>query len=1214
MTGPRPDAQEPAHLGNQSRADAAQLVTATAGFAYGAVGADVHVFGDGTPVYLLHARSAPQPPDDEWLRALPSRMLNAQHAVVEFTGRTDELAALRGWRQTGARLSVRWLHGPGGAGKSRLAARFADESAEQGWKVVTAVQGPGSVLPPAGSQDLRLDGKAGVLLVVDYADRWPLSHLTWLLSNALLHRIGTPARVLLLARGTNGWPAVRASLANHRADTSAQPLAPLPDAGERGQMFAVARDTFARRYGLTGPITTGPPVPLDDPAMGLTLAIHMAALVAVDAQHRGRPGPSDAAGLTVYLLDREHLHWATLYGDGTHRLTPHARPFRTPPQVMNRVVFAAALTGPLPGTAGPALLDRLDLAAASGPDGAPTPPATDQVLLDHAVCYPPSEPDTTLTPLYPDRLTEDFLALTTPGHRVDYPAQDWAGDTAGRIVRLADEDPAAGDLGRAITFLAAATDRWPHLGQHTLYPMIRQDPDLALAGGSPALAALAGITDPDLPTLEAIEAALPATRHVDLDIGIAALVRRLADHRLPRTGDPAERAGLLSQLADRLVNAGELEAALDPITETVALYRQLAADNPTAHRDGLSAALTDLARLRWQLGRAAEAIAPIQQALAIHRDLVAMADTDVDRVAAFAMTLDTAATVLATAGQPDAALTAASEAIGVQRQHELPLGLRWTLLNSYSQCLVRVGRRAEAFAPMRDAAGICRQLAAEDPGQYLPSLTVALLNISEQYSAAGAHREALAPAREAVEIARELAEINPAAHRPLLGNALHDLAAVLASLGEHPEAIATLRQGAELRRELAGEQPVMHVPGLAHSLNNLANLRYTVGDAQAVPCAQEAVSLYRQLAAAEPDAHLADLARGLSTYGIVLGAAGREQDALNAVGESVGVRRQLSQRQPAVHLPDLAASLNNLGTRLAALGRSAEALPPLQEATGILRGLVRTAPNRFLPMLAAVLHNVGNRLIELHRPGDALDAAQESAAIRRRLAATDPGIHLPDLAASLNQLGGVLAAVGRLPEATTVGGESVMIYRQLAPRAPAVHLPGLGRSLGNLANRLAALGQPEAALAHTAESVAVYRQLVQSNPAAYLPQLAPLLMNLASDLAGLGRFEEALPVDAEAVAIQRQLAGANPDGQLPELASALSNQGIHLAELGWWEPALAATDEAVRIRRSLLPGDPERFLDPLLSALNNLQVIMIQSGRRRDARVVGKEIDQLQRY
>ncbi|MEU8613348.1 hypothetical protein AB0C29_35720, partial [Actinoplanes sp. NPDC048791] len=102
-----------------------QHVIAKNGFAYGAIGADIHVLGDDVPVYVLENRRPPPEVDAAWLRQAPSRMLNARFAVVGFTGRTDELAELRGWREQDAPLSAQWIFGPGGAGKSRLADRLA---------------------------------------------------------------------------------------------------------------------------------------------------------------------------------------------------------------------------------------------------------------------------------------------------------------------------------------------------------------------------------------------------------------------------------------------------------------------------------------------------------------------------------------------------------------------------------------------------------------------------------------------------------------------------------------------------------------------------------------------------------------------------------------------------------------------------------------------------------------------------------------------------------------------------------------------------------------------------------------------------------------------------------------------------------------------------------------------------------------------------------
>ncbi|MFJ4616977.1 hypothetical protein [Streptomyces sp. NPDC088812] len=277
------------------------------GFAYAALGADVHVFQDRGPVYALTAYTAPVEEDVRRLRDQPSRLLDARFHTVPFTGRDRELAGLARWRdRPDASAAVRWLHAPGGQGKTRLADEFSRRSAQAGWTVVHAV-GHDAVHRSSGRhRDLRVPEDApGVLVIVDYADRWPLSHLTWLFSNALL-RQPVLTRVLLLARTTDGWPPLRAALSRTRAATDERRLEPLPSGpGSRRRMFTVARDAFATAYGVTDPARLTPPGSLDHPDFGLTLAVHMAALVAVDtAVHGGRP-PGDMVGLSAHLLDRE---------------------------------------------------------------------------------------------------------------------------------------------------------------------------------------------------------------------------------------------------------------------------------------------------------------------------------------------------------------------------------------------------------------------------------------------------------------------------------------------------------------------------------------------------------------------------------------------------------------------------------------------------------------------------------------------------------------------------------------------------------------------------------------------------------------------------------------------------------------------------------------------------------------------------------------------
>lgn len=879
-----------------------QHVTSTGGFAYGAIGADIHVFGDGTPIYLLENWRPTPSADPEWLRELPSRMLNARFAVVGFTGRDEELAQLRRWCGEGPRLAARWLHGPGGAGKTRLAAELASESARAGWKVVVATHGPGSVLPPPGSQDLRLDTAAGVLLIVDYADRWPYTHLTWLFSNSLLHRAGLPTRILLIGRTADVWPALRGSLANARAGTSSQPVGTLPG-GDRSRMFTAARDSFARRYEIDGPDAITPPGPLDDPELGLTLALHMAALVAVDAHAAGRRPPRDMAGLTLYLLDREHTHWATL----AHH---------TPPAVMNQVVFTAALTGAVTHQAAKTIMQRVRL--------------PERALADHAACYPAATPDTVLEPLYPDRLAEDFLALTMPGHPADYPAQPWAPQLTTTV--LADD----ARLSRAITFLAAATDRWPHVGHTYLYPALRRDPRLAVRAGGAALSALAAINDADIALLAAIESKFPAGARVDLDTAIAAIAVRLTGHRLAATADRAEQARLHHVLGFRLDNAGRRAEALAATRQALAIRRELFAADPPAHAPALAQSLHNLALMLGDMGRHDEALTIAAEAVREHRLLARVSRRfDVD----IARSLHALSVELSRARRHEEAMAATSEAVDIHRrlvaigEPEAELHLAQAL-GGLGLRLRDQGRHTEALAVTREAVAICRRLGTDDPGAFDSDLANSLTNLGLHLFALRRYEEVVTAIGQAVDIRRRLVAVNPAAIQPGLALSLGNLANGFDLLGRREEALAAAAEATEIRRRLAAADPGAFEPDLAMSLNNLSK-------------------------------NLADV--------------GRHEDALAVTGEAVDIRRRLAAFDPVMFEFDLAMSLTNLANRLSRVGRLEEALTAAREAVEVRRRLAATDPAEF----ALSLRSLSEHLSRLGRQEEAVAASAEAAEIRR---------------------------------------------------------------------------------------------------------------------------------------------------------------------------------------------------------------------------------------
>ncbi|MEU0116984.1 tetratricopeptide repeat protein [Streptomyces bobili] len=900
------------------------------GFGYGVIGADLHVFGDGLPLYVLENWRVPPAADPAWLWELPSRMLNAKHAVVHFTGRANELAELHQWRQSGPRLAARWLYGAGGQGKTRLAAQFAKESDAAGWKVVTAIHGPGTVLPPPGSQDMRLSDAIGLLIIIDYADRWPLTHLTWLFSNRLLRR-GVPTRVLLLARTPDSWPAVRASLANHHAGTSSQLLEPLPDSsGQRAEMFTAARDSFASRYQVE-PVGLDHPGSLDHPDFGLTLAVHMAALVAVDAYVNGHRPPQDVADLTVYLLDREHLHWARLYGDATHELDVAGRTYQTPPEVMNRVVFTAALTGAVTYSVGATVLGNLRLR-----------PETDRIIADHGACYPPANQASVLEPLYPDRLAEDFLALTMPGHPAEYPAQAWAPDVAATLVTRQHRHSALPDyFPRSVIFLAAAAGRWPHVGENHLYPLLHQDPQLALDVGSAVLTTLANNPTIDMTLLEAIEARFPEGRHADLDPGIAIVTDRLTNHRLNQTEDPAERALLYSNLNQRLSYAGMHVQALAASEEAVVIWRELA-EADGAYEDPLAGSLESLGVDLSSLGRHVEALAASEEAVVLYRRL--------------------------------------AEADPVTFEGDLA----GSLINLGAD-LSNLKRYEEALAASEEAVVLYRRLANSDPAVYREDLAWALDSLGTDLSEFGQHKYALVILDEAVQARRRLAKASPAEFEADLAHSLNVQGILLWSVGRHQDALRAIDEAVALYRRLAVANPLAFEADFAWSLDTLGSRLPKLGqdrEAEALAASEEAVAIYRRLAVDNPTVYEANFAHALNNVSIRLTKSNRHDEALAASEEAVVIYRRLAEIDVATFKPDLANSLETFaGVRTEARQDLDHAKCAIRDAIEIYQRLNETQPGRFKVEMA-ITHRTAVQLLGYVGCGDEAPSLRHQIDIR----------------------------------------------------------------------------------------------------------------------------------------------------------------------------------------------------------------------------------------
>jgi tetratricopeptide (TPR) repeat protein/MinD-like ATPase involved in chromosome partitioning or flagellar assembly len=247
------------------------------------------------------------------------------------------------------------------------------------------------------------------------------------------------------------------------------------------------------------------------------------------------------------------------------------------------------------------------------------------------------------------------------------------------------------------------------------------------------------------------------TQHGDvgLEQQVAVLRERVAS-------DPSLRpdlASLLVLVSSRLGELGRREEALAPVEEAVALYRELAGASPQAFTPDLAGSLNNLSNRLDGLGRGEEALGAIEEAVVLRREL---ADASPQ------------------AFTPDLAKS----------------------LNNLSNRLDGLGRGEEALGAIEEAVALYRELAGASPQAFTPDLAMSLNNLSAVLGGLGRGEEALGVIEEAVVLYRELADASPQAFTPDFVGALNNLSIVLRSLGREQEAKRAAQEAEEAGRRL----------------------------------------------------------------------------------------------------------------------------------------------------------------------------------------------------------------------------------------------------------------------------------------------------------------------------------------------------------------------------------------------------------------------------
>lgn len=930
----------------------------------GSVTGDLTVLVD-RPNYRLELR-APGVRPRRRRKPGPSYLLDAQWEVVPFRPRAVEERRLREWRDGPEELSVLLLHGPGGHGKTRLAGRFAAGSHRRGWTVAQAVdKRPDTprTAATAPGQDAEL------LVIVDYADRWPLPLLVELIEWIAGRRTGARTRVLLLARSKEVlWQEV-----TNRLDPVADFARPVEmgrfATDDQPAAFADAVAAFQRELELAAA-----PLELTEELLGgdfSPLGLHMAALASVCALEDHIPTPRD---LSTYLLRRERRLW---------------RPEDT--RWLNRAALIATLFGPLAEPAAARALLRTGLVADGDADA-------DRLVRAYQETYPGGAHEV-LAPVRPDRFGEDLVAeLLLDDNNVDMLRRLVAEarpreqrqcmavlmgaslrhEHAAAVVRILTDDVGPGPA------VAADADAYLDLwADHWLVDSVPSPPaELPDVERARIYLVYAQGFWPDTP-----ERLRPMWRQVFVTQAVR-IYQRLVEED-PRTALPLlgralnhlgtqrwldPHNGLVGRPADKAVEAAK---------RAVQILRRLAEADPDRY---LGSATTALANLVHYL-READPPKAAARARELTEMLRRLAGREVD---------------------PDAVLDVVAQCIGVIDElrdagdnSTESLMLRDDLLHAapdarataLSTALAQLGRQAAEAGRTDEAVdAIRRRLDLLRRHGSAFDVASALLDLA-RYSG-DVERVA-----EAVGTARAAAEADLGEYWTELARTLSDAAMLSAELGDHGAAVELLTEHTALLREstdsgvldetaqtIARLREQGDVPELAAALVSLSGLAAASGDLpRALAASDEAVRLLRRLAREAPDQYLPDLVQTTLAQSGIHSASGDLRGAVRAVRAATGNARKMVRTAGEACLPILGHALILLASLAQQSERHRTAAAAALEAQSIWHDLMDTEPNAEI-MYAAALSGFAASQAATHEDVDAgLSAARTAEEILARL-------------------------------------------------------------------------------------------------------------------------------------------------------------------------------------------------------------------------------------
>ncbi len=672
--------------------------------------------------------------------------------VPELIGRESEFQNLKRWAEKGERgVRVRLVHGPGGAGKTRLAAEVANALRKK-WQW------------QAGFTDLEQGfnferGGRGTLVLVDYPEeRRP--QLRELLEGLHTRPKGERTRILLLSRRDAEFWQQEIDAARVTGFFDAPIFLEPLEGAALSSLFRVAQQRAPREPGQVEP------VPVDEHELETWIAenplLHRLPLFVIAAAIESVREPSTKV---VHLSGPQLIQ--ALARREESRLGREGQEHGLERPTLPRLAALAAVAGDL---------TRADLEALAAES--------------HKLGLRPLDPATVIDTLRPTgRLTQGSLRRPEP----DLVA-------AALLVRVLEQG-----LNPETLWVVIARDVQGRLER---YGRLAYDAEVILGLRAPSLTeTLCGLFEGRADRCQDAE---PALSDAQLPPALARVARTVWSAALEASPEPDRQAWLLNSLSVHLAAAGDHQAALVAIQQAVEILRPLTLANPQRFEPELATSLNNLSAQLGDAGDHKAALVAIQQAVEIRRRL-ALANPQRFEPD-LALSLNNLSSSLSDAGDHKAALVAFQQAVEIDRRLALANPQRFepdlaSSLNNLSNRLGDTGDHKAALVAIQQAVEIDRRLALANPQRFEPDLAQSLNNLSNRLSDAGDHKAALVAIQQAVEIRRRLALANPQRFDPDLAQSLNNLAGRWLESGDQQGALEASREGIRLLRPYAEQYP-----------------------------------------------------------------------------------------------------------------------------------------------------------------------------------------------------------------------------------------------------------------------------------------------------------------------------------------------------------------------------------------------------------------------